>query len=59
MNEIENVAGYTQVAEFTKDYHTPKNPEGLTPEADRDYSDYNRWLARTADGGCDIVSFGY
>ncbi len=59
MNEIDNGAGYTQVAEFMMDFHTPKNPESLTLEADRDYTDYNWWLARTADGGWNIVSFGY
>ena len=59
MNEIDNGAGYTQVAEFMMDFHTPENTEGLTLEADRDYTDYQWWLARTDDGGWNIVSFGY
>ena len=59
MNEIDNGASYTQVAEFMMDFHTPENTEGLTLEADRDYTDYQWWLARTADGGWNIVSFGY
>jgi D-alanyl-D-alanine carboxypeptidase len=28
-------------------------------EADREYTDYQWWLARSADGGWDIVTFGY
>lgn len=59
MNDMDKDAGYTQVAEFVMDFHTPKNSEGLTLEADRDYTDYQWWLARTEDGGWNIVSFGY
>ena len=59
MNEIDKDAGYTQVAEFLMDFSTPENLEGLTLAPDCDYTDYQWWLARTADGGWNIVTFGY
>lgn len=59
MNEIAPDAGYTQVAEFLMDFHTPEDVGELTFNADSDYKDYQWWLARTADGGWEIVSFGY
>ena len=31
----------------------------LTLTADKDYTDYQWWLGRTADGGWEIVTFGY
>ena len=59
MNKKEPDAKYTQVAEFLMDFHTSDNTEesGLNPNFD--YADYQWWLARTADGGWEIVDFGY
>ncbi len=59
MNEINPDGKYTQVAEFLMDFHTPKEIGELTLTADKDYTDYQWWLGRTADGGWEIVTFGY
>lgn len=50
---------YTQIVEFLMDFHTPVNTGNTTFESDCDYIDYQWWLARTADSGWEIVSFGY
>ena len=50
---------YVQVAEFLMDFHTPKDVGDTTLKADSDYTDYQWWLARTADSGWEIVTFGY
>ena len=59
MNEINPDGKYTQVAKFLMDFHTPKEIGELTFNPDADYTDYQWWLARTADGGWEIVTFGY
>lgn len=59
LNEIEPDAGYTQCAGFLMDFHTPAEIGELTLNADSDYTDYGWWLARTADSGWEIVTFGY
>ena len=59
MNEINPDGKYTQGAEFLMDFHTPKEIGELTFNPDADYTDYQWWLARTADGGWEIVTFGY
>ena len=59
MNEIAPDANYTQVAEFLMDFHTPEDVGELTLNANSDYTDYQWWLARTDDGGWEIVTFGY
>ena len=58
MNELNKDGNYTQVAEFLMDFHSPMEQIGAW-EADREYTDYQWWLARSADGGWDIVTFGY
>ena len=59
MNEIAPDANYTQVARFLMDFHTPEDVGEMTFNADSDYTDYGWWLARTDDGGWEIVTFGY
>ena len=59
MNELAPDAKYTQVVEFLMDFHTPKDVGEMTFNADSDYTDYQWWLARTDDGGWEVVSFGY
>jgi len=59
MNEINPDANYTQVAEFLMDFHTPDDVGEMTFNADSDYTDYQWWLARTDDGGWEVVTFGY
>lgn len=58
LNSLNEGAGYTQVCEFTGDFHTGANAEGAW-KPDEDYDDYQWWLARTEDGGWEIVSTGY
>ena len=58
MNELNADGNYTQVAEFLMDFHSPMEQIGAW-EADREYTDYQWWLARSADGGWDILTFGY
>ena len=58
LNSLAEGAEYTQLAEFLMDFHTAADIEGAW-NPDTDYSDYPWWLARTADGGWEIVSWGY
>jgi L,D-peptidoglycan transpeptidase YkuD (ErfK/YbiS/YcfS/YnhG family) len=58
MNELNADGNYTQVAEFLMDFHSPMEQIGAW-EADREYTDYQWWLARSADGDWDILTFGY
>ena len=41
------------------DFHTPEDVGENTFNADFDYTDYQWWLARTDDGGWEVVTFGY
>ena len=59
MNEINPESNYTQVVEFLMDFHTPEDIGELTFNADADYTDYQWWLARTADDGWEIVTWGF
>ncbi len=59
MNEINPDAKYTKVVEFLMDFHTPESTDNSTLKPDTEYTDYSWWLARTDDGGWDIVTFGY
>ena len=58
MNELNENGKYAQVAEFLMDFHSPAEQIGAW-EADKEYTDYQWWLARSTDGGWDIVTFGY
>ena len=59
LNQLSDNGNITQAAEFLMDFHTPKETGGLTLNPDADYADYQWWLARTDDGGWEIVTFGY
>ena len=59
INEDNPGKNFTKVAEFLMDFHTPENPGDTGLEADRDYTDYPWWLARTDKDGWEIISFGY
>ena len=48
---------YIQCAEFLMDYHSPKKTSGAW-NPDYEYTDWQFWLARTEDGGWDIVTSG-
>ncbi|MBR3309815.1 MAG: M15 family metallopeptidase [Lachnospiraceae bacterium] len=58
MNAIVGEDKYAECAEFLMDFHTP--PEGSdTLKPDEEYKDYQWWLAREADGGLELVTWGY
>ena len=60
MIELNEDGNYTQVAEFLMDFHSPaKQLDGWAWTANAEYTDYQWWLARSADGGWDIVTCGY
>ena len=58
LNSLAEDADYTQVMELLMDYHTAADIGGAW-QPDFEYTDYQWWLARTADGDWEIVSFGY
>ena len=49
---------YVQCAEFLSNFHSPVEGGGAW-EPDQEYTDWQWWLARTEEGGWDIVSWGY
>ena len=57
-NSLVEDGAYTQIAEFLMDFHSPAEAYGAW-EPDREYTDWQWWLARTEDGGWDIISWGY
>ena len=60
MNQLDEGKDYVQVAEFVSDFHSPVQPEEDTAwEPDTEYTDYRWWLARTADGGWQLLTWGY
>ena len=62
LNELGGEKGFTQCLEVLIDFHTSADPKELGDmvfEPDTDYTDYQWWLARTADSGWEIVSMGY
>ncbi|MBR4461548.1 MAG: M15 family metallopeptidase [Erysipelotrichaceae bacterium] len=57
VNSLEG-KNFSRIIEVFSDFHTPKEGYG-TLEPDKDYQDYQWWLACGEDGDWDIVSFGY
>lgn len=58
LNSMNKGAGYTHAAKFLTDFHTSAETNEAW-EADAEYKDYQWWLGRDAEGGWEIVSFGY
>ena len=58
MNELNPDGNFTEVAEFLTDFHSPVEQSGAW-EADTEYTDYQWWLARSADGGWEVLTWGY
>ena len=58
LNSLEEGAQYAEAAEFLMDFHTAADAQGAW-EPDQEYTDYQWWLARTAEGDWEIVSTGY
>ena len=59
LNSLNDGAKYVELAEFLTDFHSPAEDDLYAWEPDTEYTDYQWWLARGADGGWDIVSWGY
>ena len=58
LNSFEEGTEYAQAAELLTDFHTAADIRGAW-DPDTEYTDYQWWLGRTADGDWEIVSFGY
>ncbi len=58
MNELGDGQNYIQCVEFLMDFHTPSESDDAW-DLDAEYTDYQWWLARTEDGGWDVLSWGY
>ncbi len=58
MNDLDEGKNYTQVVELLSDFHSPVDAYGAWAE-DMEYTDYQWWLARTEDGGWQLLTWGY
>ena len=56
LNSLDEGAGYTEVCEFLCNFHSPEEASGAW-EPDKEYEDYQFWLARTEDGGWQVVNW--
>ena len=59
MNSLEGGGEYVQVCEFLMDLHSPVEGGKSAWNPDTEYTDYQWWLARKADGDWEIVTTGY
>ena len=60
VNEKDEDAGYTRVIEFISEFHSPVEDDGQNAwNIDEEYTGWQWWLARTEDGGWDVVDWGY
>ena len=59
LNEIDEGKNYTQAIEFLTDFHSPKEAGMTAWEPDEEYEDYQWWLARTDEGGWQLITWGY
>ena len=58
VNNLDDGYDFTECIKFLSDFHTPKDAAGAW-EADTEYTDWNWWLGRTADGNWKLVNWGY
>lgn len=63
MNELRKDGDvFTQCIEFLSDFHSPKDEaasSALGMETDRDYQDWQWWLARSEGGDWQLMTWGY
>lgn len=62
MNELKEGKNYTQCIEFLSDFHSPVEDEELKDtawEKDKEYTDYQWYLARTDGGDWELLTWGY
>ena len=58
MNDLGEGETYTECIEFLSNFHSPKEAEGAW-EPDKEYEDYQWWLARTDGGEWNLMTWGY
>ena len=59
LNSLDEGGEYVQAVEFLSDFHSPVEDGPYAWEQDAEYTDYQWWLARTEDGGWQLLSWGY
>lgn len=59
MQELNPEGDFVQVAEFLMDFHSPTEGEQGAWNMDSEYTDYQWWLARSEDGGWEVLTWGY
>ena len=59
LNSLDEGAHYTQALELLTDFHSPAEEGPFAWEIDREYTDYQWWLARAEGGEWVLVSWGY
>ena len=57
LNGLDDGQNYTECIEFLTDFHSPD--EGGVLMANREYTDWQWWLARSEGGDWQLVSWGY
>ena len=57
LNSLKENAGFTEACKFFMDFNSGTEMPAMNP--DTEYTDYQWWLARPADGDFEIVSWGY
>jgi D-alanyl-D-alanine carboxypeptidase len=58
MNELDEGKNYTHVIKMLTNFHSPKKGTAVLGK-DQEYEDYEWWLARTDDGGWQLLTWGY
>ena len=58
LNSLRDGHGFTQCMEFVSSFHSPKEQVGAW-EPDKEYTDWQWWLASTPDGDWELVTWGY
>ena len=58
LNELDPGNSYTKVIKFTGSFHTPKEDSGAFGP-DKEYTDYQWWLASNDEDGWQLISKGY
>ena len=60
LNSLDEGADYVQVISFQTDFHSPTDPQQESAwDPDTEYTNWEWWLARTAEGGWQLVTWGY
>ena len=60
MNELDEGKNYTHVIELVSNFHSPVTADEPTAwNLDSEYTDWQWWLARTDDGGWQLLTNGY